>query len=435
MTAPAQANMERTRDYERRAMLLAVPDFGRIARRHGRIVLDFSPHLRGSSRYLWAFAGQPFLDEAHAEQVRQTICRDARHMPLEDAIARFRGRRSRAHRAVDVIDRYLEAAPELVSERTDRRLAPRTIDAYARVLRRARPWFGDQTIHEATQADALRRFKAWFQLPPPRGRGLETDQEARNAFAAFRAVVAWYRTTRADFPEPDWPSMPTALTAKRRGLARRGAPARIGLPDVVHAIEAMPEARRPIFWTMLYCGARPTEARGVLGADWSRPRLTIRRSAASRASSSEVRDVTKTGEVGTYELPGWLCDLIDRHRVSIAPDAPLFAQTDRRARGTLYSDDALRGAWMAACERVGLPFVPVYRAMKHTQVGALRDAGLPLEDIVAQYRWTGPAMLEHYDETANERRGGVVARLDELVRGVVAGGGGVAHERPPRNSP
>lgn len=414
MTA-AQAIAGRMPAVDRQAMLLAVPDHGRVRIIRGRIVLDFSPDLRDASRYLWAFAGRPFVSFEHAEEVRLTICRDARHMPLEDAIARFRGRRSRAHKAVDVIDRYLAAAPLLVSERTDRRLAPRTLDAYARVLRRARPWFADQTIHEATQADALRRFKAWFSLPPPAGRGLETDQEARNAFAAFRAVVAWYRTTRRDFPEPDWPSMPTALTAKRRGLARRGAPARIGLPDVVRAIEAMPELRRPIYWVMLYCGARPTEARGVLGRDWTRPRLTICRSAADRASRAEVRDSTKTGEVGTYELPEWLCDLIDRHRASIAPDAPLFGQRDRRARGALLSDDALRDCWMAACARCGVPAVSLYRAMKHTQVGALRAAGLPIEDIVAQYRWTGPAMLEHYDEARDERRGGVVARLDELV--------------------
>lgn len=166
---------------------------------------------------------------------------------------------------------------------------------------------------------------------------------------------------------------------------------------------------------MIYCGARPTEARGVLGRDWARPRLSIRRSAADRRSEAAVRDTTKTGETGTYELPDWLCELIDRHRVSIAPGAPLFAQRDPRARGALYSDDSLRDAWRAACAAIGIPAVSLYRAMKHTQVGALRSAGLPIEDIVAQYRWTGAAMLEHYDEARDERRGGVVARLDELV--------------------
>lgn len=411
----------RMADDDRRAMLLDVPNVGRVRQRpDGRIYLDFSPELRDGNRYLWTFFGKAFESHEAAELVRRRICQDAVNLPLVDAVARYRGRRSKAHKALDVIDRYLEAAPGLISERTDRRLAPRTIDAYARVLKRARPFFADLTILEATQADTLRRFKAWFQLPPPAGRGV-SEQEARNAFAAFRAVVAWYRTTRADFPEPDWPSMPTAITAKRRGQARRPTPARISLPDVVRAIEAMPEARRPIFWAMLYCGARPTEARGVLGQDWARPRLTIRRSAATRASDAEVRDSTKTGEAGAYDLPEWLCDLIDRHRVSIAPDAPLFAQSDRRAGGSLYSDDSLRDCWQAACAATGLPDVSLYRAMKHTQVGALRAAGLPIEDILAQYRWTGPAMLEHYDEAQNERRGAVVARLDALVGPARAG--------------
>ena len=412
-------------------MLLDVPEFGRIVTRRGRIVIDWSPHIRDAGRYLWAFSGRAFVDARQAEEVRLAICRDARHMPLVDAIARFRGRRSRAHKAVDVIDRYLAAAPSLVSERTDRRLAPRTIDAYARVLGRMRPWLGDQTMQEATTAEALRRLKAWYILPPPAGRGV-SEQEARNAFAALRAVVAWYRTTRRDFPAPDWPSMPGALRARAHSRERRGTPARIGLPDVVRSVESMPEHRQPIYWIMIYCGARPTEARGVLGQDWSRPRLTIRRSAASRSSGAEVRGATKTGEAGSYDLPEWLCDLIDRHRVSIAPDAPLCAQTDARARGSLYSDDSLRDCWQAACARTGIAPVSLYRAMKHTQVGALRAAGLPIEDIVAQYRWTGAAMVEHYDEARDERRGAVVARLDDLVRGVARGAGRDAHNRPPR---
>ena len=70
---------------------------------------------------------------------------------------------------------------------------------------------------------------------------------------------------------------------------------------------------------------------------------------------------------------------------------------------------------------MGLPFVPVYRAMKHTQVSALIAAGLPIDSILAQYRWTGPAMLEHYDEGQNERRGAVVARIDALVGTARAG--------------
>ena len=393
-----------------------VPDLGRVVWVRNGWRIDFSPHLRGSARYLWALRGRPFQTREQAEEIRAVICTDSRRIPLADAVAQFKSQRSRTHRALDVIDRYLEAAPRIVSERTDRPLSPRTIAAYRAVLGRSRPFFAGLTIQEATRADTLRAWKAWFQLPKSEGgRGLTSDHEGRNAFAAFRAVIAWYRTTRVDFPEPDWPTMPTALTAKRRNRTRRDSEARLSLPEVVRAIDALPADRAPIFWVMFYTGARPTEARGVLGCDWDRPRLRICRSAANRSGGCAVRDTTKTGEIGTYELPDWLCDLIDQNRVSIDRDAPLFQNPDRQAPEGVISDDAIRDAWMAASEAIGLPWVPPYRAMKHTQVGALRGAGIPIEDIVAQYRWTGSAMLEHYDEAKDERRGGVVARLDDLV--------------------
>lgn len=393
----------------------AVPDIGRVTRVRGRIVLDFSPHLRGSKRYLWTLGGRRFVSEEQAEEIRQIICVDSRHAPLEDAIARFRGQRSRTHRATDVIDRYLEAAPGLVSERTDRRLSPRTVAAYRAVLGRSRSFFVGMTIAQATQTATLRQFKAWFQLPEEMGgRGLQSDHEARNAFAAFRAVVAWYRTTRPDFPAPDWPTMPTALTAKRRSRHRREQ-ARLTMPEVVRTIDALPADRQAIYWVMFYAGARPTEARGVLVADWARPRLTICRSAATKAGGCEIRDTTKTGETGVYTLPDWLCDMIDQKRASIDPEAPLFQNFDPRAPRGVFSDDSIRDAWFSACDRSGVPRVSVYRAMKHTQVSALRDAGLSIEEIVDQYRWTSAGMLEHYDEAKDQRRGGVVARLDEMV--------------------
>lgn len=416
MSAPAQAISGRMPTDSRQAMLVAVPNVGRVVMYRGHPAIDFSPELRGTKRYLYTFSGRPFKSADHAEEIRLTICRDARHMPLEDAIARFKGPRSRAHRATDVIARYLEAAPDLVSERTDRRLAPRTVAAYKAVLERAEPFFEDMTIHQATQADTLRRFKAWFQVPAERGgRGLTSDHEGRNAFAAFRAVVAWYRTTRKDFPEPDWPSMPTAITAKRRNRSRREVEKRLTLPQVVRAIDKLPPNRQGIFWAMFYTGARITEARGILGLDWQRPRLSVCRSAESREGGCPVRDTTKTGETGVYELPEWVCNLIDQHRRSIDPEAPLFQNPDPRAPAGVISDDALRDAWMTACDAAGVPRVSVYRAMKHTQVSALRAAGIPIDDVVDQYRLTAAATLEHYDEQKNERRGAIVTRLDELV--------------------
>lgn len=88
MTSPAQAIARRMPSDERRAILLAVPDVGQVRTRRGRPFLDFSPELRGGDRFLWSLFGRPFLDEAHAEEVRLTICRNSRHMPLKDAAAR-----------------------------------------------------------------------------------------------------------------------------------------------------------------------------------------------------------------------------------------------------------------------------------------------------------------------------------------------------------
>lgn len=412
----AATKLGRMAEDERRAHLLAMPDFGRSVFVKGAWRLDFSPELRGTARFLWAEHGVRFESKEQTERCRKIINADCRNMALEDAVAAFRGNRSRTHRATDVIDRYLAAAPTLLSPRTDRPLSPRTVAAYTAVLGRCRPFFEGLTIAQATQDDTLRAFKAWFQLPESAGgRGLKSDHEGRNAFAAFRAVISWYRTTRRDFPAPNWPTMPTAITAKRRNRTRRDAEVRISLPEVVRAIDAMPPERQTIFWVMFYTGARPTEARGVLGCDWTRPRLRICRSASTRSGGCAVRDTTKTGEIGVYELPEWLCEMIDGQRGSIAPDWPLFENPDPRAPRGVISDDSIRDAWSAACDTAEVPWVPPYRAMKHTQVSALRDAGLSIEEIVDQYRWSGSGMLEHYDEAKDARRGGVVRRLDEMV--------------------
>lgn len=49
-----------------------------------------------------------------------------------------------------------------------------------------------------------------------------------------------------------------------------------------------------------------TVEKGVLGLDRQRPRLRNCRSAATKAGGTEIRDTTKTGETGDFELPEWL---------------------------------------------------------------------------------------------------------------------------------
>jgi integrase len=258
----------------------------------------------------------------------------------------------------------------------------------------------------------LRDLKAWFRLPKPEGRGLKSDQEARLAFAALRAVVTWYRVDHPRFLAPDWPSMPTALTAKHENEAERNTN-RLTLPEVVRGIDCIPPEHQPLFWILFYTGCRTSEARGVLGRDWVRSRLTICRSAATKHAGSEIRNTTKTGETGTWDLPADVCDLIDRHCTGgrFSGDAPLFVDP----HGLVRSYDWVRDEWARATKKAGIPSVPPYRAFKHTQVAALIDSGLPIEDLINQYRWTSDQMVDHYDERKDERRSGVVAKLKPMV--------------------
>ncbi len=62
-----------------------------------------------------------------------------------------------------------------------------------------------------------------------------------------------------------------------------------------------------------------------------------------------------------------------------------------------------------------IPWVPVYKAFKHTIVTAYRDSGMDIEDIVAQCRFRNDQMVDVYDQRADERRSGTVAVFDEWV--------------------
>ena len=82
---------------------------------------------------------------------------------------------------------------------------------------------------------------------------------------------------------------------------------------------------------------------------------------------------------------------------------PLFRNPDVRAASHMWGEDAIYATWKTATEAAGLPWVPPYQSMKHTQVSALRAAGIPIDDIVEQCRWATPAMMEHYDDAQSIR--------------------------------
>ena len=126
--------------------------------------------------------------------------------------------------------------------------------------------------------------------------------------------------------------------------------------------------------------------------DWEKGRLFIERSADSKGAEAQIRNSTKTGVDGSYLMPEFIQKLIAKHcsHARFDPSLPLFRNPHRLAKSDVWTDDALANTWRAALDSNELPWVPLYKSMKHTQISALRDAGLPVDDILEQCRWTKP---------------------------------------------
>lgn len=407
------AKTGRMAEEERRAHLLAMPEYGRAkyVKHRGETlpVIEFNKAEQdlGVPRQLRTFAGKRFESLEEAESVRNAINRDCVHMPLADAVARYKSDRAKDRRAVDVFRAYVKAAPTWRSPRTRAFLRQRTLDAYTRLFKRAEPFFGEMTIREATEPKELHRLAAWFRLPKPEGRGLKSDQEMRNFFAAFRAAVAWYRVQRTDFREPQWPSMPNAMTAKKTNLENRNRSSyRPTLAETVATIECVPEADRAFFWVLLFSEGRLTETRGLTGWDWERPRMQWRNSAATDNAASSIDPTTKSGVFRTVTLPDFVADLVDRHcqPARFDRDRPLFERETPDGRVGVVGKDWVQGRWRAACKRSGMPWVPPYTAMKKVGITAMLDAGLSLQTILDSAGLKRAETLEFYDLRADERR-------------------------------
>lgn len=431
---------------EKRASLLAMPDAGVVRQVPSRPnpFIDFYPDIRDPRhRILWSFMGKGFKDEAEAQLVRNRINARALEVGLEEAVNQFRSARSRTDLLSNVVENFLNDAPSMGSLRHGgESYSPRTLDHYRVVRLRAQPYFEGMTMRQFFKTDELLRFKGWFRKEarpedaPPEpgkyGRGLKTDNEMANCFAALRAVVNYYRLTHPNF-SVDWPSNPTKTTIAKRGRKERRRragkrEAALSLPQVVRAIEEIDENRQPIFWAMFFTQCRITEARAVLGMDYvfedqpgddglKRGRIFIERSADSKGAQAKIQNTTKTGVDGSYLLPEFVRKLIADHCSHARFDLslPLFRNPHCLAKGNMWTDDALRDTWEPVLGRLGLPPVPVYKSMKSTQISALRKAGLAVDDIVEQCRWASRDMMERYDSEQDRRRDGVVNLLASLV--------------------
>jgi integrase len=138
------------------------------------------------------------------------------------------------------------------------------------------------------------------------------------------------------------------------------------------------------------------------------------REAFKSQGSGAKRGETKTGEQGDYpvstELREWIAQHVPEAR-RFQPDAPLFAHP---RTSNPYSAGVLRELWQDACDAADVTYIPLYRAMKHTTFTALREAGVPRDEVQALARHRDPRTTDIYDLTDEQRRRRALDSLEQL---------------------
>ena len=343
-------------------------DIGRTRRRKARsakarergpweFFIDFSPHLRGGDRFLTSDRGVTFESEEHAEAIRRRIgaLLDQR-IPIDEAVNRYRRPKDKRHQVVALAKLWADGLPSSSYD-----YSPYTLAQYRRMSETHFRWWGTATVHEVT----WERLEEWTQAM--RAKGLSVKR-AKNILTAFRAFLRWVRQRDKSFVIPEFPRL---RTVRRR-------PETMPIADQVAALRALPDEHRGIFLALALT-IRPGEARALTVRDYDFKRREVHIAHALKgAGPRAARGPTKTGETGRYPVGRELTEWIERNvptEARFKPDTPLFPNP---RTGKPYCHLSLARTWRNACDDAEVPYVPIYRALKHSTLSELARE-LPLE--------------------------------------------------------
>jgi integrase len=367
-------------------------------KRSGKIVdvyfLDFSPHLKGPDRFLYGDRGIGFEGPGEAEHTLRGIRIDAARVGLSEAVALRRKPERRPNLVTTHAAQWLEEKAE--------DCAPYTVNGYRTIVRHHLDFWDGRIVREVTTAG----LKEWIGHLTRKGLSVKTINGI--ALVVMRGLLKHAR-------EAD----PTLLTleipkAKRRGPKPKRQ--RMPLPDILQTLLKIRQEDRGIFMHMFYTMNRPGEARAALIEDYDFDTGTFETCRALKTGSgvNPVEGTTKTDEDGACTLPAdlrvWLAEHARWRRNR--PEAPLYANPRTEAA---YRMGTLTDMWRNATEAADVPYVSLYRALKHSPGTALLEAGVPIGDLQAAYRHTTAAMTEAYDLEKRMRRERAMRRLEELA--------------------
>lgn len=369
--------------------------------------IDLSPAIRGHGRWVYGTVGHGFRSRKEAQTVLEYIRADAPRMGWVDAANQFR--------RTWVQQNTIAACGEIWLREASRTIAPHTLHGYQAVLRTHLGFWAGLGIQDVTTANV----RDW--IAELAGKGLK-PKTISNALRVLKQIVRRYREDHPWVSEPVWP---------RIKVPRELQP-RMPIEDIVATLDAVPEPAAGIFFCAFYTASRPNEVRGALiqDYDFKTGKLTICRALKTDSGVNPHPGGPKTGESGVYVVPGELGDWLLKWRggARLQREEPLFPHP---TTGAAWESKRMRLAWRKACERAGVEYVPLYRALKHSPVTALLEAGASLEDVQALCRHRRKSTTERYDLSNDERR----ARGSELLADLVGNQRGTQRKTANSGSP
>jgi len=330
---------------------------------HGeRWFIDFG--RRANPRYLYSNKGQRFPDRDKAEWTLGAIVDAvARGRPLEDVLSEYVPKGDEKAEVSVFIHRWLALFRRKVKAGDRQPRTLRELERWAKASGKGNyfAWWYGRSIFEIDKA-TLEEWSYWMAE-----KGL-SGKTRRNVMAGFSSFLNWLPEARQQFEAPriPWPEidppLPKVLSREVQGAV----------------LEAIPEAKRGIYYALADLLLRPSEARVLRLRDWTGDEIRVEKAAKDRRVMGTRRGLKRRGGEKTLpvspRLREWLERHIDaKHRI-LGPDAPLFYNPEAELHGW-WSETALRRVWYFACDRAGVERIGVYAGTKHSTATALKAAG------------------------------------------------------------
>ncbi len=368
---------------------------------------------------LYSYRGVRFDSREMAEGLLRGIeVEVAKGRQLSDVLSEFRSDDSSDNAVGPLLHEWLRLFEKKVKA-GDR--APRTLKDYARWVGPAPAdhpnppdhfcWWRGRSVFEITTA-SLEEWSYWMAE-----RGL-SGKTRRNVFAGFHAFMKWLAGQRPSWEMPleiPWPEaaehLPTILS---RDVQTR-------------VLEAVPEAKRGIYYALADLLLRPSEARVLRVRDWTGDEIRVERASKDHRVRGEVRGPKKRKGVKTLPASDRLMEWLEKHvpakRRVADPDGPLFHNPDGYAEGW-WSAPVLSTTWYRACDRAGVPRVGPYEGTKHSTATYLKGLGADDRLLAAIMGHSDPRSVEKYAKVQGKAIRSALAKLERT-----GGTGGTLEER------